>query len=427
LLPHLSEEIIERFRASDLTPAELLAFDDHLEHCDSCRTQMRDREKFPEGYAQAISALRPDSGLADAHLAYQQMADYVDDTASEVDREIVDSHLELCRSCRAEMKDLEATRASLALPPAGVVSTRKSPGLGERLAAWWQLPAIRIPIQVAAAIILVVAAIWLATLLLPKPEQEAQEHPGAGEQNQPTPNSSPSVPAPEEQKSAPLVADLVDAGSHITLGSDDKLAGLETASVRVQIEAASALKSGRVKASPFVAELKGQAGKLMGPGSSDYGLVSPVAIVIESRAPIFRWRPIAGADSYVLTIYDANSQKIAESASLRETKWLANSPLERGHVYTWQVRATRQGEEVLMPPPAAAAAKFRIIDSAKAEELAEVRRSHGDSHLVLGLTYADAGMLDESQQEFRKLLAANPDSAIVKSLLRSVEAQKSLK
>jgi hypothetical protein len=427
LSPHLSKEIIERFRASDLTPVELLAFDDHLEHCGSCRAQLRDRETFSEGYAQAISALRPESGLADAHLAYQQMADYVDDTVSEVDREIIDSHLELCRSCRAEVKDLEATKASLALPPRGAVSTRKSPGLGDRLAAWWQLPAIRIPIQVAAAIILVVAAIWLATLFLHKPEQEAQEHPGAGEQNQPTPNNSPVVPAPEEQKTVPLVADLVDAGTHITLSSDDKLAGLESASVRVQIEAASALKSGRVKASPFVAELKGQAGKLMGAGSSDYGLVSPVAVVIESRTPTFRWRPIAGAENYVVTIYDSNSQKIAESPPLNETNWKVNALLERGRVYTWQVRANKQGEEVLMPPPAAAAAKFRIIDGEKADELAQVRRSQGSSHLVLGLTYADAGMLDESEQEFRKLLAANPDSTIVRSLLRSVEAQKSSK
>src|SRR5262249_52505475 len=231
-------------------------------------------------------------------------------------------------------------------------------------------------------------------------------------------------PSPDEQQNVRLVADLIDADSHITLTSDDKLSGLESAPTQIQNEVALALKNGRVKASPFLADLKGQGGKLMGPGSSDYGLVSPVGSVIESRTPVFRWRPIAGAENYVVTVYDFEAKKIAESVTLSETKWKATVPLERGHVYTWQVRASRQGGEVLMPPPAAAEAKFRIIDAARAEELAQVRRGNAGEDMVLGLTYANAGLLDESEQELRKLVAANPESAVAKSLLRSVEAQK---
>ena len=279
----------------------------------------------------------------------------------------------------------------------------------------------------AVAIILVVFVIWLVMLYSRRPVQQAQEHPGAIERNQAAPNNSPVAPPPEEQKNVRLAADLIDGDSHITLSVDDKLSGLESASSQIQNEVALALKSGRVKASPSIADLKGQSGKLMGAGSSDYGLVSPVAMVIESRTPIFRWRAIVGAENYVVTIYDLNSKKIAESVPLTETKWKANAPLERGHIYTWQVRASKQGEEILMPPPSAPEAKFRIIDAAKAEELAQARRAHAGSHLVLGLICADAGLLDESEQELRKLVAANPESSIAKSLLRSVEAQKSSK
>src|SRR5207249_11386179 len=103
-------------------------------------------------------------------------------------------------------------------------------------------------------------------------------------------------------------------------------------------------------------------------------------------------------------------------------KWRASPQLERGRIYTWQVRATRKGEEVLMPPPAAAEAKFRILDAAKAEELAQIRRREPRSHLALGIAYANAGLFADSARELRKLVAANPKSSVAKSLLRSVAA-----
>ena len=99
-------------------------------------------------------------------------------------------------------------------------------------------------------------------------------------------------------------------------------------------------------------------------------------------------------------------------------------PLERGRIYTWQVRATRKGDEVLMPPPAAPEAKFKVVDTAKAEELSQIRRSHARSHLILGLAYANAGLLEDSARELRKLVAANPKSSVARSLLHSVENQK---
>jgi len=162
----------------------------------------------------------------------------------------------------------------------------------------------------------------------------------------------------------------------------------------------------------------------MGAGASEYGLLQPVATAVESRTPTFRWRAIKGADGYVVTIYSLDAQKVAASAPLTETKWTANVRLQRGRTYIWQVRASKQGAEVLMPPPAAPEARFRIIEAAKADALAQARHSHARSHLVLGLTYADAGLLDESERELRKLVAANPKSSVAQSLLRSVQAQK---
>ena len=418
---------MERYRNGELSPAEVLGLDDHLAECESCKAERRNNEKSREARAQVISALQQQTTFEEAHLAYQQLADYVDDVLSDVDRELMDSHLEFCQSCSAEVRDLEATKASLAELQPARYSPRKIPSLWQRFTAGWQLPTIRIPVQVAAAIILVVFVIWMVMLYSRRPVQQAQEHPGELERNQTAADNSPVAPPQEEQNDVQLAADLIDGDRHITLSSDGKLSGLESASIQIQNEVASALKNGRVKAPSFIADLKGQSGRLMGAGSSEYGLLNPVASAVESRTPTFHWRAIEGAENYVVTIYGLDSKKIAASGPLTETKWKPNALLERGRIYTWQVRANKKGAEVLMPPPAAPEAKFRIIDATKAEALGQVRRGHARSHLVLGLAYADAGLLDESERELRRLVAANPKSSVARSLLRSVQAQKALR
>jgi hypothetical protein len=101
---------------------------------------------------------------------------------------------------------------------------------------------------------------------------------------------------------------------------------------------------------------------------------------------------------------------------------VASQPLARGEVYSWQVKATKDGQEVTSPRPPAPQAKFRILDQAKVNELAKARRAYGSSHLTLGLLYADAGLLKESEQELLKLQNANSDSELVRKLLRHVQA-----
>ena len=53
-------------------------------------------------------------------------------------------------------------------------------------------------------------------------------------------------------------------------------------------------------------------------------------------------------------------------------------------------------------------------------ELAQARRVYASSHLTLGLLYAEAGLLDEAEQEFRSLQKSNPDSALVQKLLTQI-------
>lgn len=423
--PHLSEQDLRRYHDRELLPGEILALDEHLENCGSCQAEIRALEESREANQRIITGLQTEeTDLENAHLLYQEMADYVDNRASDIDREIIDSHLELCHNCRVEMQDLAALKTRLDRLPRVRYSPVKGPSAASGWAAWWQLPAIRIPVLAGLLLVVLVAAI----LLMRSRQQPEVAH------NQPAPADTPgnavptnspiSVPSPDVSSSARVVAELIDDGHHVTLDSDDKLQGFESASSQRQSDVASVLKNGRVKTPSFLADLKGRSGILMGPGAAPYGLLNPVATVVESRTPTFRWRATEGAQSYELTIYDSDSKKVVASGQLTDNSWITTTPLERGRTYSWQVRANKNGVEVLMPPAAAAEAKFRVIDQSSLQEIQLARKSQPGSHLMLGILYAESGLLDESEHEFQKLVAANPESPVARSLLREVKSQR---
>jgi predicted Zn-dependent protease len=88
------------------------------------------------------------------------------------------------------------------------------------------------------------------------------------------------------------------------------------------------------------------------------------------------------------------------------------------------VRAVKDGKEFSSPRPPAPQAKFRILDQAKTNELAEAQRMYASSHLTLGLLYTQAGLLDEAERELRALQRANPNSVLVQQLLANVQAMR---
>jgi hypothetical protein len=154
----------------------------------------------------------------------------------------------------------------------------------------------------------------------------------------------------------------------------------------------------------------------------EFSVIEPVGTVLMNAQPTFRWSSMEGATGYVVEVYDDNFQLAAASPQITNYSWAAPQSLSRGKVYAWQVKAMKDGQEVTSPRPPAPQAKFRILDQAKANELAQARRAYASSHLTLALLYAEAGLLKESEQELRKLRKANPDSELARNLLRQVHA-----
>jgi hypothetical protein len=143
-----------------------------------------------------------------------------------------------------------------------------------------------------------------------------------------------------------------------------------------------------------------------------------------SDRPTFRWSPLEGATGYVVEVYDDKLDQITISSQLTDTSWTAPQSLKRGEIYSWQVTASKGGEEIISPRPPAPLAKFRILDQTLANELVQARRAYGASHLTMALVYTQAGLLDEAEREFRSLQRANPNSTISRRLLADLEAMR---
>jgi hypothetical protein len=146
--------------------------------------------------------------------------------------------------------------------------------------------------------------------------------------------------------------------------------------------------------------------------------------VVRNAQPMFRWRALAGAQSYKVIITDTDLNEVATSPPISTTEWQIPQSLRQGVIYSWQVTALKDGAEITTPVLPAPQAKFKVLDRATAQVLQQAERAYPGSHLTLGVLYVEAGLLSEAEQELRALGRTNPRSRIARELLRSVQAMR---
>jgi hypothetical protein len=196
--------------------------------------------------------------------------------------------------------------------------------------------------------------------------------------------------------------------------------------VRVQPlppEVKKALERKAVSPPQFLAALVGKQGHLMGgaEGAQGFGVQAPIGTVVATTAPTFVWRPLEGATSYRVEVFDASGNEAARGEGLTETRWTPEKPLPPGRVYQWNVFALREGQEIdQAPKPPAPPAKFKVLEATNAAELERARRLYTGSPLTLGVLYAEAGLLDDAEREFDQIVKANPHSEVARRLRNSV-------
>ena len=432
---HLTPKQVEEYSRQQLGVAELLSVSDHLGGCESCRQRI---EYGMNGDA-ALVALRAgvfgevaagaSSPLARAHLTAEQTAGYVDKNLSGEELQTVADHLTHCEPCALAVNDLDAFKNQVAPALAReyypATASLPTEGFWQRTFGALAAPfrhSPRLAFSAALAILLLAVTGWLIWQAAqgggPKPEMvEALPSPPA-----PAPVPAP-VPAPAPP-SVPVVAQLNDGAGQLTLDQEGKLAGAGDLPPAYQRLLKEALTTRKIEKSSQLRGLSRPPSSLMSTDKqqSEFSVIEPTGKVLLSDHPTFRWLPLEGATRYIVEVYDSQFNLAATSPELASPVWASSQSLARGQVYSWQVKAFKDGQEFTAPRPPAPQARFRVLDQAKAHELAQARRAYPASHLTLGLLYAEAGLLKEAEQELRALQKANPDSEVARSLLSQVQA-----
>jgi hypothetical protein len=123
----------------------------------------------------------------------------------------------------------------------------------------------------------------------------------------------------------------------------------------------------------------------------------------------------------VVTVFDKNFNRVAQSPPLSQTEWTLALPLARGGTFLWEVTTTVDGNTITVSAAPAPRAQFRVVEAEKLAALTKLQQQQPASHLALGLGYARLGLLNDGEREFRQLVNENPDSAIARKLLRTVQ------
>ena len=416
---HLSETQLTEYRERALSPRELLAVDSHLASCDECHARLT---RILPGVAKL------ESGEDPFHLDYKQhLEPYVDGTANDIDREIVDSHVAVCSTCAAELRDLLEFKQQ----PVGHDGTK----------SWWKqwLPKLSLPPSPAWAVAMLLAVLIPAVAVLMwsryRMSRTAQQVTVLPEPNtkKEEPSPSPSAPTigadiPTSPHEEPLHL-LYDADGELVVTKGGRLEGLHDLPPDLKESVERVLATGRLGVSPALKGLSDDGGNMRGgtETGSAFAPLAPVNVVIETNRPTFRWRALEGADYCVVTVYDAKLRRVASSGPVTHPEWTTPNSLERGVTYSWQISAVKDGETVVTPKPPLPEARFRILAQRALDALAKLKQTAGSSHLAMGVFYWKHGLIEEAEREFQALANANPNSTVAKELLSDVATKRHIR
>lgn len=376
MTPHLSEEQVVLYRSRLLAAVELLQVSQHLTECEACRDRIASPSELyaeTEGIRAVLDA--ENSGVN--HLTYEEIAAYVDRHLDADDQAAIEGHVGECGSCAARISGLEAVRREMKV-------AQESPSWLDRVISDWRET---FSWRGAFALAGVAACAVLVLVVVREP-----------------------APKPPTQQTAKAPA------------PSGTLAELNRVPKPLRAGLAQAVTSRQMERPAVLDDLSGKRGVLLGSSSAASGveLVSPVGVVVESQEPTLRWKPIAGGE-YKVTVYGDGYNEVATGHWARQPEWQVPKALRRGARYSWQISVRHNGGEFTVPVPPAPEARFKILDAAGEAEIAQLKAASTDSHMLLGIRYAQLGALDDAERELREAGGHDSDAATVAALLSSVE------
>jgi len=403
---------MEAYRNRTASPEQLLAINDHIFECDQCFRLVDSPEKVQAAY----EAVNKYVLLGVEHLDYDQVEGYVDGTLDVEKRESVAVHIEDCKECAREVREIAELKARIEAD----VKSRTTLG---KLAAFLKMPVNLLTVGLAFLVIVCVLVFWAHAHRMNLQVAAMESAMARIDQSVNDLRRQIEGISAKRPGGAPLA--LKDGNRQILIDEKGELLGFDMLPADYRDALKDALTAGRITILPPPETTLGQKGSTLGsrPQGRTFEALSPAGTAVEDTRPVFEWQPLPGATSYTVFVKDLATGAEIEGQPTGRTTWTSDKPLVRGHQYAWMVEAAIDGQRVRAPAPEKPFATFRILDEQQAREISLARKAWGSSHLVMGLVYARAGLAREAEKEFRELVAANPESSTARSLLASVEVK----
>ena len=136
---HLSRTEIDRYYQRSLSDREIISVSRHLETCEACRTKIVGSHMVDAAFTALGASLEKAAEQERFHLTPELSLAYLNGDTGEIESELVESHVEDCGSCAAELQDLRGFEFQQ-----GKSSRRQSDanpwkiikGLGESVTSW---------------------------------------------------------------------------------------------------------------------------------------------------------------------------------------------------------------------------------------------------------------------------------------------------
>lgn len=213
---------------------------------------------------------------------------------------------------------------------------------------------------------------------------------------------------------------LRDGGLVVAM-RDGKVSGLDNYPEELREQAAAALAN-EAPQPASIAQLSENIPVVRDPNREPSSAIRyPYGTAVRNDRPEFAWQPLDGAESYRIEVFPADDDATAVTAELTEPRWTPDEPFVRGQVYRWRILYLTGGDEFVAPRADERPAVFSVIKQPQLSEVEQAEASVGDSDLLLGVVAYEAGLLDEAETHWRRLLENNPDNPLASSLLENIE------
>ncbi len=404
----------------------------HMGSCAECRERLK--------LASRSGAVALGMSVIGVHECpeYDVLSEFIDGTLAADAKRSVEEHLGECELCFADVAHLSDLRAAAHLRgPVTVTPVKAKPARGF---ARWKLAMGGVVAGMIVAAFILRAPTGIPTQ--PNTDQMATKpptsttnpaHPGTKTAKvEPGIKDRPTVPGTQPDKTVvatgPSYRTILRDGNYSVAQADghvEVLRGSKPASaLEARLEAAiqQKIRSGKVKISePVMVAMRNTlvhskpGGYVALPTAPK--LDSPVAKLLQSDMPSFKWAKVDMAERYRLVVTDTDGNPVFESITDRNSAQ-PDIPLKRGKVYLWRVGVRFGQDEDWTNSSAASFAVlsdrgFRMIESAKTQM--------PGSRLALAVAYESVGLYDEAKAQYKALERENPRSPLAARLGKSVQ------